>query len=112
MSNTAHGVTEVKQCRLPPSFGYRTDVSHGAVKTLSAANLANRTTRNGEKTKNETFFEQQQSNWKKERKKARVHEPRKVTISKLADAWRLRKEFISNIQGDITEVDFMPDLMK
>ena len=43
MSRTAHGVTAVKECRLPPLFGYKTDVPHGAVTTLSTASFANLT---------------------------------------------------------------------
>lgn len=43
MSNMAQGDTAVKQCRFPPCFGYKTDVSHGAVKTSSTANVANLT---------------------------------------------------------------------
>ena len=56
MSNTAQGVAAVKQCRLPPSFGYRTDVSHGVVKTLSTANFASRTTREGGKPKSRNYW--------------------------------------------------------
>lgn len=60
MSKTAQGVTAVKQCKLPPSFGYRTAVSHGAVKTLSTANFASLTTRGGKeepkKKKKKTRF--------------------------------------------------------
>lgn len=43
MSSTAHGVIAVKQCRFPPLFGYKIDVLHGAVRTLSTVNLANLT---------------------------------------------------------------------
>lgn len=43
MSRTAQGVAAVKQCRLPPLFGYKTDVSQGAVKTSSATSFANLT---------------------------------------------------------------------
>lgn len=43
MSNTAQAVTAVKQWRFPPCFGYKTDVSHGAFKTLSTANFASLT---------------------------------------------------------------------
>ena len=43
MSSTAQGVTAVKQCKLPPLFGYKTVASQGAVKTLSADNFANLT---------------------------------------------------------------------
>lgn len=43
MSRTAHGVTAVKECRFPPLFGYKTDVPHGAVTTLSTASFANLT---------------------------------------------------------------------
>lgn len=43
MSSTAQGETAVKLCRLPPVFGYRTDVALDAVRTLSTANFANLT---------------------------------------------------------------------
>lgn len=43
MSRTAQGVTAVKQCRFPPEFGYKIDVSHGAVTTLSTTNFASLT---------------------------------------------------------------------
>lgn len=43
MSSIAHGVTAVKQCRFPPCLGYKTDVSHGALNTLSTANFASLT---------------------------------------------------------------------
>lgn len=45
MSRTAQGVIAVKQCRFPP-LGYRIDVL-GAVRTLSAANLASLTETQG-----------------------------------------------------------------
>ena len=47
MSSTAQGVTAVKQCRLPQLFGYKTDVLQGGVRTLSSANLANLTAKQG-----------------------------------------------------------------
>uniref|UniRef100_A0A2P2JMR7 2-aminoethanethiol dioxygenase-like n=1 Tax=Rhizophora mucronata TaxID=61149 RepID=A0A2P2JMR7_RHIMU len=40
MSSIAQGLTAVKQWRFPPPFGYKTDVPHGAVKTLSTTNFA------------------------------------------------------------------------
>lgn len=43
MSRTAQGVTAVKQCRLPPLFGYKTAVPQGAVRTLSTTTFANLT---------------------------------------------------------------------
>ena len=43
MSSIAQGVTAVKQCKLPPLFGYKTVVPQGAVKTLSTDNFANLT---------------------------------------------------------------------
>lgn len=43
MSSTAQGETAVKLCRLPPVFGYKTDVALDAVRTLSTANFANLT---------------------------------------------------------------------
>lgn len=43
MSRTAQGVIAVKQCRFPPVFGYKIEVSHGAVTTLSTANFASLT---------------------------------------------------------------------
>lgn len=49
MSRTAQGVIAVKQCRFPPLFGYKTEVSQGAVRTLSVTNLANLTAREGER---------------------------------------------------------------
>ena len=52
MSSTAQGVTAVKQCRFPPCFGYKTDVSHGAVKTLSTANFASLATTKKNENKN------------------------------------------------------------
>lgn len=43
MSSTAQEVRAVKQWRFPPVSGYKTEVVHGAERTLSTANLANLT---------------------------------------------------------------------
>lgn len=43
MSRTAQGVIAVKQWRFPPLFGYKIEVPHGAVSTLSTANFASLT---------------------------------------------------------------------
>lgn len=40
-SSIAHGVIALNEWILPPDVGYSTEVSHGAVKTLSAFNFAN-----------------------------------------------------------------------
>ena len=45
MSSTAQEVTAVKQWIFPPVSGYKTDVGHGAERTLSTANFANLTIR-------------------------------------------------------------------
>jgi hypothetical protein len=40
-SRTAQEATEVKQCRFPPLWGYKTEVGHDDVRTPSICNLAN-----------------------------------------------------------------------
>jgi len=42
-SSTAHGVMAVNSWMLPPVVGYRTEVPHEDVNTLSTFNLANLT---------------------------------------------------------------------